>query len=165
MNFSSIKKMLSPLEILIFVVFMVFVIVPINIPTEMSVWINSSIGLGIIVILTIYMFFYFSPILGIFTIYVAYELLRRASVIHYNNYAIQQDYNEQQNYNQPDTISEDSLSVVGKSLGTTILDSSLEEEVIITQAPVGQSTFINLVDNTTSYSPVSAKMEGTSSII
>jgi len=153
------KKLLTPIEIVIFLAFLAFLLMPTSIPTCISLWINSSIGLGLVVIITTYMFFYYSPILGIFTIVVAYELLRRASIPQYNNYAVQLDTKPIE-----ETVANTISTVVSDSY-VPFSDKSLEEEVISKDAPVGQSAVLNFVDTTVSFVPIAAKnINGSSAI-
>lgn len=159
MNFESIKKVFSsPYEVVLFLVFLAFYILPITIPGWLSVWINSSIGLAIIVMVTIYMFLYYSPILGISTIIVAYEILRRSSIVQHNNYATQP-------YKFP--IEEKTTDTISRNVNEVFVpfsDNSLEEEVISKDMPIGQSPMIDILDNQTSFLPVVSKTHGSSSV-
>lgn len=68
----------SPLEVVLFVVFVLYLIFPVQTPSFLTQYINSNIGIAIIIIVTLYMLFYTTPILAILTVFVAYELLRRS---------------------------------------------------------------------------------------
>lgn len=70
---------ISPLEIILFVVFALYLILSIPTPAGMIPYINSNLGMSIIILVTIYMVFYVTPVLGILTIFVAYELFRRST--------------------------------------------------------------------------------------
>jgi hypothetical protein len=70
---------ISPLEIILFVVFAFYLILSIPTPAGMIPYINSNLGMSIIILVTIYMVFYVTPVLGILTIFVAYELFRRST--------------------------------------------------------------------------------------
>jgi len=84
-----------------------------------------------VIIVTFYMIFYTTPILGILSIFVAYELLRRSSnsitynkkvpIVKFTPSQPQKD-NEMKQMNPPKVL-------------------SLEEEIIENYAPVGKSIF------------------------
>ena len=77
MKFDFLKSV-SPLEIFLFIVFVVYILFPINTPDFLIPIINSSFGLAIILIITLSLFFYTTPILAILSILVAYEIIRRS---------------------------------------------------------------------------------------
>ncbi len=79
MKFPSLNS-ISPLEIVLFVIFLLYLIFPIPTPPVFMPYVNSNIGMVVVILLTLYMVFYTTPVLGILTIFVAYELLRRSSV-------------------------------------------------------------------------------------
>jgi hypothetical protein len=79
MNFNL--KSVSPLEIFLFILFVVYIVFSIPTPNVIVPFIDSPLGLGAILIITLYLFLYTTPILGILSIFVAYELLRRSCKI------------------------------------------------------------------------------------
>ena len=72
-------KSLSPLEIISLVLFITFIIFPIKLPHWLANMIDSPLGFLSLFIITVFLFFYVNPILGIIYILVAYELIRRSS--------------------------------------------------------------------------------------
>jgi hypothetical protein len=78
MKLSSLHA-ISPLEIILFIVFAIYLIFSIPTPAGMVSYINSNLGMAIIILVTIYMVFYVTPLLGILTIFVSYELFRRST--------------------------------------------------------------------------------------
>lgn len=78
MKFDFLKS-ISPLEIILFIVFVIYILFPIKTPNVLIPFINSSFGLALILIATLYLFFYTTPILAILAILVAYELIRRSN--------------------------------------------------------------------------------------
>ena len=81
MKLSDFTKSFTPLEITTLVVFAVYIIFPFRTPRFMANVINTPIGLFGVLLMTLYLFFYANPILGVIFIFVAYELLRRSALI------------------------------------------------------------------------------------
>jgi hypothetical protein len=81
MKLQDFAKSLSSLEITALVVFIVYIIFPFKTPAFLSGVINTPVGLVGVLIVTLYLFFYTNPILGVVYIFVAYELLRRSSLV------------------------------------------------------------------------------------
>jgi len=79
MKFLNSLKILKPLEIATLVVFILFIIFPVRLPSGFSGVFDSSLGILFLFILTLVLFIYTNPILGIIFILVAYELIRRGS--------------------------------------------------------------------------------------
>jgi len=75
---NPLKKM-TPLEIIVLIVFIFYLILNIKTPHSISQFIETPLGIIIILMITLWMFIYTNPILGILTIFVAYELVRRGS--------------------------------------------------------------------------------------
>jgi hypothetical protein len=78
MKLSSLHA-ISPLEIILFIIFAIYLILSIPTPAALVPYINSNLGMSIIILVTIYMVLYVTPVLGILTIFVSYELLRRST--------------------------------------------------------------------------------------
>jgi hypothetical protein len=81
MKLSDFTKALSPLEIAALVIFVIYIIFPFKSPAFLSGTVNTPIGLVVILVVTLYLFFYTNPILGVVYIFVAYELIRRSSLV------------------------------------------------------------------------------------
>lgn len=142
MNFDL--KSVSPLEIFLFILFVVYIVFSIPTPNFIVPLIDNPLGLGIIIITTLYLFLYTTPILGILSIFVAYELLRRSSKITGQTQII--DYT-------PTQIKKDQYM---KEMNPPTHVVSLEEEVITQMAPIGKSDPSTYID--TSYKPISDKV-------
>jgi len=140
----------SPLEIVLFVVFLLYLLFPIPTPAFLIKYVNTNISIALIVIIALYMLFYTTPILGVLTIFVAYELLRRSS-------------NGLSRAKVPivrHTPSQPKKDMEMKKMNPTV-EVTLEEEVINKMAPVGKSTVSEKVVGS-SYKPVNNKLEGAS---
>jgi len=74
-------KTLKPLEIGTLVVFILFIILPVKIPNAFTGVFDSAIGILLLFIITITLFVYINPILGVIFILVAYELIRRSALL------------------------------------------------------------------------------------
>jgi hypothetical protein len=81
MKLSDFTQSLSPLETATLIVFVVYIIFPFKTPFFLAGIINTPIGLLVALVLTLYLFFYTNPILGVVFIFVAYELIRRSSLV------------------------------------------------------------------------------------
>jgi len=149
LKFPSIHS-ISPLEVVLFAVFVLYLIFPVPTPPFLIEYINSNISIALIIILTLYMLFYTTPVLAILTVFVAYELLRRSSnamashkgVIHHSPSQWKKD-EEMKKMNPPKEV-------------------SLEEEVISVMAPVGKGE--SALSYTSSFKPAQDKIAGASMI-
>lgn len=81
MKLSDFTKSLSPLETATLIIFVVYIIFPFKTPLFMAGTINTPIGIVVALVLALYLFFYTNPILGVVFIFVAYELIRRTSLV------------------------------------------------------------------------------------
>ena len=81
MKLSDFTKSLSPLETATLIVFVIYIIFPFKTPFFMAGVVNTPLGLVVVLVLALYLFFYTNPILGVVFIFVAYELIRRSSLV------------------------------------------------------------------------------------
>lgn len=136
-------KSISPLEIFLFIVFVIYIIFPINTPQILIPVVNSSFGLLIVFILTVSLFFYTTPILAILAILAAYELIRRSSVPTFNK-----DIEYVYDYSPPIQANKDEKML---ELNPVKVET-LEEEIIYKMAPIGVSDSSTYIE--TSYKPI-----------
>ena len=78
MKFSDFKKAMTPLEITALVIFVVYLVFPFKTPLSLSALINSPLGILAMIVITVALFMYSHPALGVLYLFVAYEMLRRA---------------------------------------------------------------------------------------
>jgi hypothetical protein len=78
---SSYFKNFSPIEIAVLAVFIIYIVFPIKTPNQFGIFIDHPFGIVILFAITLYLFFYTNPVLGVVFLLVAYELLRRSSLI------------------------------------------------------------------------------------
>ena len=149
MNLSIYFTSLSTLEIGILILFVIYLIFDIY-PTEsMAQYIDTPIGMASILIITLYMFVSFSPILGVIALFVAYEVIRRSAKI--NNRVAMIQYTPTQERKNAE------LKEMNPVQATT-----LEEEMVATMAPIGQSNMSSY--QTSEFKPVAQDTHGASSI-
>ena len=79
MNLLKSAGKFSVLEIVLLLAFVIYIIFPISTPGAIRPMVDSPLGLVVVFIITVSLFVYTSPILGIVYIFVAYELLRRSA--------------------------------------------------------------------------------------
>jgi len=147
MKFDFLKSV-SPLEIFLFIAFVVYILFPINTPDFLIPIINSSFGLALILIATLYLFFYTTPILAILSILVAYEIIRRSCDSKNNVSKFNKHVSNLQEYNPPTQEKKDEklLEMNPPKVET------LEEEVVLSMAPIGKSDPSTYIE--TSYKPI-----------
>ena len=66
------------LEIVIIIVFLLYLILPVETPDQLKPLLKHSMGMIVVLVATLYLFLYSHPILGILALLVAYELMRRS---------------------------------------------------------------------------------------
>jgi hypothetical protein len=75
------KKQMTSFEITTLVIFVIYLILPMKTPSMVSQWLNKPVGILAIFVITIYLFMYAHPALGVLYLFVAYELLRRSGSV------------------------------------------------------------------------------------
>lgn len=79
LNQTKLWFMKNPLEMILFVLFLIYLLLPISTPRLIAPFVDSAVGLTVIFALILFMFFYSHPLLAILFLFVAYELVRRSS--------------------------------------------------------------------------------------
>ncbi len=139
------KSMTVP-EIAISILAVAFLMFDVSPPEMIATQIDTPIGMGVLVILAIYVFMSFHPILGVIFILVAYELLRRSSHIATVAYVTPTQEKKDRELAEMNPI----------------MPATLEEELINSMAPIGKSSIISYT--TSEYSPVADDTFGASLI-
>jgi len=116
----------------------------------MKSFVNSHLGLLFFFCVTVGLFAYTNPILGVVYILVVYEALRRSSDTFHNPRAIVLEYEPSQK-NKDATL---------KKMNPTRSEKSVEEEVIEARAPINKTHSIEIVQTT--FKPMSKAVEGAS---
>lgn len=142
---------IPPLEIVLFCIFILYLIFPISTPPLFSPFVNSNIGMSVIIITTLYFLLYTAPILGILSVFVGYELLNRSSSVSPLK-RLRNTINETIQPLSPDNHPSKKEIIPARQL-------SLEEEVINDKSPVGRSVS-NEVYIESSFKPINDKLMG-----
>ena len=145
----SLKNM-SIIEILLFVLFVLYIVLPINTPISIKSFVNSSMGLVFFFCVTMVLFVYTNPILGVLYILVVYEAIRRSSDTVDNSRSIVMEY-------QPSQAAKDEIL---QKMNPVRTEKTVEEEVIEARAPINKTQSVDFVQTT--FKPISKAVEGAS---
>jgi len=147
MKLPQVFKSLSSLESSLLVVFILYLVLPIQTPQVLAGTVDSPLGMLTIFIVTIYLFFYSNPVLAIVYVFVAYELLRRSSQVTGRVGIVQYT---------PTQVKKDSEL---RAMNPPVVET-LEEQVVQKMAPIGRSDPIVYTSST--FKPVAEKIDGAS---
>ena len=147
MKLPQVFKSLSSLESSLLVVFILYLVLPIQTPQVLAGTVDSPLGMLSIFIVTIYLFFYSNPVLAIVYVFVAYELLRRSSQVTGRVSMVQYT---------PTQVKKDSEL---RAMNPPVVET-LEEQVVQKMAPIGRSDPIVYTSST--FKPVAEKIDGAS---
>ena len=141
------KFIASPLEMIAFVMFVFYLVFQIETPNALVPYIDSSMGMVAIVVITLYLFLYTHPILGVLSIFVSYEVLRRSTtrltqVKLFEPNPVQQQVDQEMKAMNPPK------------------DTSLEEVMVSKMAPMPKNTPNDFIE--TSFKPVSESIHNAS---
>jgi hypothetical protein len=140
-------KSVTPLELLLFIVFVIYIVLPIQTPTVMAGYIDSPVGYLIMFVLAIYLFNYTTPLLGIVFLFVAHQLISRTAKVVGSSAEVPRGSSQEQKdrrmvqMNPPATL-------------------TLEEEVIAKMAPTTNIT--DEIPNADSFLPNAPQLTGAS---
>jgi len=147
MDLLSHFKSLTKPEIVILGLFIIYLASDIAMPEEIAVYIDSPIGMVVVLLIALYMFVYYSPILGVIGLFVAYEVVRRSARV--NNRVPMMTY-------VPTQAKKDAEFVEMNPA----VPETLEEEMIAKMAPIGQSSLITYTSS--EYKPVAENVHNAS---
>jgi len=150
MNLSTYFTSLSTLEIGILILFVIYLVFDIYPTDTMAKYIDTPFGMASVLIVTLYMFVSFSPVLGVISLFVAYEVIRRSAKI--NNRVAMIQYTPTQERKNVE------LAEMNAPQPTT-----LEEEMVATMAPIGKSSMISY--QTSEFKPVAEELHGASLVM
>ena len=129
----------SRLELVVLVVFIIYLVFPVKTPDFLAGFIDSPMGYVSIFAITVYLFTYCHPILAILYLFVAYELLRRSALTRAQVSHI--DDNRVVDYSVTQMQKDSEMAHMNPPQKKT-----LEEDLIDTMAPIGkapESVYIN----------------------
>jgi predicted membrane protein len=140
---------MSIFEMVLFIGFILYIVLPIRTPGVLAPYIDSIFGMIVLFCITVSLFVYTNPILGVLYILVAYEVMRRSSSNKGNTKAIIMEYTPSQMTKDADM----------HKMNPTV-EKTVEEEVIEVRAPIGKAQPTEYI--ATSFKPVADKLEGAS---
>jgi len=165
MDLKSLLKKISLPEILVLVVFVLYLVFPVSTPSSLSPYIESPLGLLTIFSITIGLFVYTHPFLGVLYLFVAYTLLRRSAVVKNTTHYVQHTKTAAQKGSDAEkqvmdaTPPQEEARNVNPGASQPV---SLEEEIVMERAPIGKSEKLAIVQ--TSFKPVATNTIGTTLI-
>ena len=161
-NLKNLVKSASPLEIGLFILFVLYIVLPIYTPASLAPLIDSPVGMISIFAVTLYLFLYTNPLLGILYIFVAYELLRRSGGAVFGSGVFGSDSGPagQTAYIQYSPSQQKRNADLQKMNPAN--STSLEEVIVEKMAPVGHSDQSSYVNST--FKPVSENIHGAFSV-
>ena len=163
MNLKMFQKISVP-EFALLVVFIVYILFPISTPMEIAPLIDSPLGYVGIFVITLLLFVYTSPILGVLYIFVAYELIRRSSIQGSLRQHPQQLSGEHSTQYMPTHVPKVITTQEAKDTEMASMNPSrettLEEEIVDLRAPIGKSDPVKYTES--SFKPVADKLVGAS---
>lgn len=148
-------KNLSTLDLIAFVVIVLYIILDVKMPKSLDPFILSPLGMIIVLLIPLGLFIYINPIIGVLSLFVAYKILSDAKytgapinteVININPTT----FNRNSNTAKPSISSSDTNETHIETAHAN--EKTLEADVIAKMAPIGvsdPSTYIK-----TSYKPI-----------
>ena len=147
-------KKITTLEILVFVLFVIYLVFQVQTPSFLMPFIGSPFGIVIVLLVTLCVFFYTNPVLGILSLFVAYEFIRRSTTLVMaapGSKVVTVKYTPTQ---------------IRKDLDMAAMnppkEMTVEEEVISQMAPIGVSAPISYM--MTSFKPVAESVNNAASV-
>ena len=156
MKLPAILKSITLAEILIIVIFIVYLVLPIPTPNMLGPYIESPLGMIVILLITIALFVYSHPILAVLYIFVGYTLLRRSSVVAGQTAYIQYTPSKMQRAAEIKSEVAENINLPPQNPNT------LEEEVVSKMAPIGKSELSAIMPS--GFKPVLANAKDAASI-
>ena len=164
MNLKSLLKKITLPEILVLAVFVLYLVFPVSTPSDLAPYIESPLGMLCIFAITIGLFVYTNPCLGVLFLFVAYTLLRRSTVVKNATHYVQHTKSSnQKNSDAEKQISDATPHEEPRNANPSATQPvTLEEEVILERAPIGKTEKLAIVQTT--FKPVATNTIGTSLI-
>ncbi len=158
-----LKSMQVP-EIVVLVIFILYLIFPVSTPGELSPYIESPLGVIVLLVMIVALFLYSHPLVAVLFLFVAYTLLRRSAAVKPTTSYIEQTLSSEEKMKDAKKELEMATPPHQEVRHPDLKASqpkTLEEEVVAKHSPIGVSEKISIVE--TSFLPVSTNVKGTSS--
>ena len=126
MNTPSFLKNMTPLEMAVAALMIVYVVLPIEVPGMVCRLVDGSVGMVAVFAVAVYLFFNANPLLAVLFLLAGYELLRRCSVVTGTPVIMK--------YTPTQAKKDQKMKKMNP-----VKKSTLEEEVVEQMAPVGRS--------------------------
>jgi len=146
-NFNSLFNSKNIGELILIVLFIIYLVMGYNTPEPIANLVDTLIGRVIIFIIVIYLFNNFNPILDVLSIFVAFEIVRRSSVATVIDVLQRFAPTEERKMSQFTAFNQ--------------FPYTLEQEIVAKMAPlvksgscISQSSFKPLLDNLHDASPI-----------
>lgn len=149
MNLSSYYNSLSQIEMGMLVLFVLFLVFDVYPPEAVAAYIDTSVGMVVILLIALYVFMNYSPVVGTVFLLVAYEIVRRAARV--NNRVPMMLHTPSQDKKDAE------LAEMNPAQPTT-----LEEEMVEKMAPVGKSSIISYTMS--EFKPVASDVHNASAL-
>lgn len=158
----SFRKITVP-EIALLVVFIAYILFPISTPPMMLPLVDSPLGYVSIFIITVMLFVYTSPLVGILYIFVAYELIRRSTSRNPAQHARYETTKYTTQYmptHVPKPVPSQHEKESEMVSMNPVRSTTLEEEMVDMRAPIGKSELPQYTES--SFKPVADNLIGAS---
>jgi len=141
----TLMKTFSLKEIILFVLFILYVVFEIPTPELIASYVDTPVGMIVVLFLCLYSFMFFHPLLGIVALFVGYELVRRSAKV--NNRVPMILYT-------PTQAKKDAEMAAMQPPK----EKTLEEEMVEQMAPIGKSSMITYT--VSDYKPIADDTHG-----
>tara|TARA_Y100000022_G_scaffold200514_1_gene216234 strand:+ start:4735 stop:5202 length:468 start_codon:yes stop_codon:yes gene_type:complete len=143
-------KVPTKIESAILVLFVLYLVLPIETPEVLAFCVDSSLGMLVVFVVAVYLFFYSHPVIAVLFVFVAYELFKRSCKVTNKDMTIMEHTEEQ-------TKKDENMKKMNPEK-----KNSLEEEVVDKMAPIGHSEPIKFTSS--SFSPVAEDVGSASKV-
>jgi hypothetical protein len=147
MELLSQVRTMTKVDIAILVLFIIYLASDIEMPETIAAYIDSPIGMVGVLLVALFLFMHYNPILGVIGLFVAYEVVRRSARI--NNRVPMMTYVPTQAKKDAELVEMNPVP-----------PATLEEEMVAQMAPIGKSSLISYVSS--EYKPVAENVHNAS---
>ncbi len=151
MDYLQFLNKLKPLEWAAVAVFLIYIVFPVNTPTGLVPYVDTPFSMLVYLLVTLFLFYYTNPVLGILYIFVVYELIRRSTQMGSRVPLIAW------------TPSQKKMDAQMQAMAPP-QSRSLEEEVVAERGQIDTSRPLTMIGDNSSFRPVSESTWGASLI-
>ncbi len=154
------KFLKSPFEYVLLIIFVLYLVLQVKMPPIIDGFIESPLGMIGIFIIIIALFIYTHPVLGVLSIFVGYELIRRSSSNILGGMGGCSSNSSSSSIKYDNTLTQEKKNEEMKKMNPPP-EKSLEEIVVSTMSPIGRSDKTGDFINTT-FKPIADDTNGAS---